>query len=540
MEVGETIEIDTDVDVHARPEQDKENERDNRYEWLPGNIIKENDWKIPYFMIISLVFSLVLFVIGEILKKYEHEKEVFEIKVWKILIISALVPGVIFTGLLLDAILFMIINIIIFHPRLINIVYYANAFKFFLCQIIMLVIFLSYYPQLSGLDRIERIDKITIFLMVIMSSYIVRNLIINFMMRKQLMQYFYDIIDDIDIYKQVISNISNMDNKKEIRLNKSDVLWKLLKIKSIGFIIWDNNKKVYIHKKERLYEILQRIWDRYIDQGLIRDDKITADNLERVINIDNSHECYKKIMSIFEGSSYGIITKGDFITGIMKMFNFWKDIDATLSGQNNISNVLNYMILLCLWIINLIIFLNIFDIDFESIFGPLAVALVTISFAIAGSVSNVISSIIFIIIMKPFKVHNKISVKEIRNGNTLLVKKIDILTTSVVEVCSGRYTLIPNYVLSQYPIQNLHKSKNVVFAIPLQITSRARREHINLLLGRLENYIKINHNEWKPIIESYVGTIDLSRGYTEIVLWIYHYSGWTDSRIWNDQFEFVR
>ena len=95
---------------------------------------------------------------------------------------------------------------------------------------------------------------------------------------------------------------------------------------------------------------------------------------------------------------------------------------------------------------------------------PLGTVLVSASFAIGSSLSQIVSSLIFVLVTRPYNVGDRITASGVFNGEeTLIVKKVDVLTTTFLRVIN-KEVIIPNWSLAQMAIENF--KRRVRAAVP--------------------------------------------------------------------------
>jgi small-conductance mechanosensitive channel len=215
--------------------------------------------------------------------------------------------------------------------------------------------------------------------------------------------------------------------------------------------------------------------------------------------MDLSGENLERAFSLFDRDGIGEITLQVFLDQAGKIMDDLSALKASLDGSNQsavaaVSSLVNvcFLIFLCFGIIFL------FELNPASVIVPIGTLIVSCSFAIGPTVANVISSIILVLVTRPYDVGDRIYASDILEGKELLlVQRIELLSTTFTRT-NNRLLTAPNFKLLSMNIENLRRSPNVVakleFSVPFETGAR-QLENVRL---RLDHYIKANTNEWRP------------------------------------------
>ncbi|MEW4449762.1 mechanosensitive ion channel domain-containing protein [Qipengyuania sp. JC766] len=112
-----------------------------------------------------------------------------------------------------------------------------------------------------------------------------------------------------------------------------------------------------------------------------------------------------------------------------------------------LSNLVKY----ALWALVLVTVLSQFGVETTSILAALGGLALAVGLALQGTLSNVASGVM-ILVQKPFKVGEAISVNEF----TAVVQQIGLFTTELKQF-DGLFVMVPNSELWNQPIVNLHR-----------------------------------------------------------------------------------
>lgn len=551
------VEIVYDIDVE---DNEKESTRCGSY-----------DFNKIYSIIGFICLSVLLVACSEITKKYIFNFQLGELFLWEWLLIMSFFPIFYVCGNILDGIIFFIIDAIgIFENYTTIFIYYMSSFRNIIGHVIIIILFSGYYPTITDFQKTNLMDKILLVLIVIGILLCCRNLAVNFVMRKRLITIFKNNINLIILYKSIVHDLTfNMNTfyNSEFKIDKSEkdsfsrkkiASWKLIKVKNTGFNIWENGQKHQIFKKKRIQQIINNLWHYLLDKYIKTNDlqqqfkytttqdntvhicRIPSEFLMKEIEINEGEDYYFNIYQLFDPENDTFISEHDFKNAILQMFQKWKESNTFLVGYNNLSTVLKYVMSFITSFIALIIILNIFDIPISSVFVPFATITVTISFSISRVLSNIAANIVFVIFMEPYTIGQRVNIREIADGNNLIVKDIKILTTLFRETKSGKIYSVPNHELYNFSIVNHHSSQMVIFNINLKIKCNTSHDKLDILTECVNEYLRHHPNEWKPHTDLYFDTIEHDKNYISVMYWVQHYSFWGDSLIYASRTELLK
>lgn len=530
------------------------------YKWYNKCGCSNYDFNDFYNKVYLILFSLIILGCSEITRKYSSDIEIGEVTFWKWLRIASLIPGTYICGILIDFILYLLIDIIGYFERFTTLfIYYANSFRGLIGHIIITILFNSYYEKILDIENTEIINRLALLLIFTYFLLGIRNLLFNFMMRKRLITVFRDNIDTILLYKNIIYNLSfnmmvvtqsykNIKNEHTHIDNEygKDISWKFVKLKNTGFVVWKNNTKIQLFRKDKLIKLCQNIW-HYLLSTYNKHSKLPETNkrisityLIEQIKLPSDHDKYMDIVSLFDPQNNTNISEEDFINGINDIYMSWKESASFLVGYNNLSTIFKHLMTAISLFIILIVGLEIFNIPMSDVFVPLATVTVTISFSIGRVLSNMFASIIFIIFVNPYNIGNRVSAKDINEGVNMIVKKINILTTIFRENKSGRLIIVPNHILYGSEICNHHRSKTVIFNLKFKINCDTPEIQLDILKQNIEKYLKLYPNVWKPDAKIYIDYVNNDMNYTPVDFWVQRYGHWGDGTIYDSKTDLMR
>lgn len=137
--------------------------------------------------------------------------------------------------------------------------------------------------------------------------------------------------------------------------------------------------------------------------------------------------------------------------------------------------------------------------SFSTTLATAGAALLSMSFAFATTVQEVLASCIFLFVKHPYDVGNRIDIKD----DQLTVEHISLLFSVFKRVDSHRIVQIPHIVLNQCWIDNVSRSKTMREQIKIYINFDTTLEDINLLKNEMRAFVldKENSREFFPEVE---------------------------------------
>lgn len=212
-----------------------------------------------------------------------------------------------------------------------------------------------------------------------------------------------------------------------------------------------------------------------------------------------SGEDLERAFSLFDSEGVGEVTLQVFLDSASRIMNDLSALKASLDGSNQsavaaVSSLVNvvFFVLLCFGLI------FVFDLNPSAVIVPLGTVFVSASFAIGPTVANVISSIILVLITRPYDVGDRIYASDILEGKELLlVQRIELLSTTFTRT-NNRLLTSPNWKILSMNIENLRRSPNVVARLELALPFETNARQLENVRLRLDHYIKANTTDWRP------------------------------------------
>jgi small-conductance mechanosensitive channel len=178
------------------------------------------------------------------------------------------------------------------------------------------------------------------------------------------------------------------------------------------------------------------------------------------------------------------------------------------------------------WIVLLSAVLWIFDVPVIQVYVPLGTVLVSASFAIGNSLSNIVTAFMFVLVVRPYNVGDRITASGVLNGaEPLVVKRVDVLTTTFVRIINKEIT-VPNHQLMQMAIENFKRSPPAIQRIDLAISYHTTALQLEGLRRRINGYLETQPLAWRPTCLFRTAGIDDQK--LLLVLWMQSHYSWQD------------
>ena len=133
--------------------------------------------------------------------------------------------------------------------------------------------------------------------------------------------------------------------------------------------------------------------------------------------------------------SAGFVERPEFISAMEGMYSDLRSLKASLNGHQSVSTAMQSVLDVLFWLILGVAVLWIYDVPVVQVYVPLGTLIVSSSFALGSSLSNIVSSLVFVLVTRPYECSDRVTASGIFNGEeTLIVKKIDVLTTTFMRI----------------------------------------------------------------------------------------------------------
>jgi small-conductance mechanosensitive channel len=169
--------------------------------------------------------------------------------------------------------------------------------------------------------------------------------------------------------------------------------------------------------------------------------------------------------------------------------------------------------------------LAIFGVDFNKVIVPLGTLLISLGFALGPSMQRLLECLLFVLIVQPFDVGDRIALANVNNGATLTVNQINVLTTELTDSSSGKRVIVQNSDIARSPIVNHRRSPNATFVTKVIVDHSVTAAQLRELEERVRAFMRANQTDWKP------GSLSLSLAHdgpnlVELAFWATTHASW--------------
>jgi len=224
--------------------------------------------------------------------------------------------------------------------------------------------------------------------------------------------------------------------------------------------------------------------------------KLTLQHLATVLNPDEVD--IERAMDALDANGDYLIELDEFMEAVMGMWTNLRTLKASLDGQQSVSTAINLLLDVVFWLFFMAAALWIYDVPVVQVFLPLGTILVSASFAIGNSLSNVVSSLIFVLLARPFHVGDRVTVSGYAGGEEpVIVKRIDVLTTTFLRMVN-KELIVPNHMLLGQNIENFKRSPPACIRVELHVSYATTAGQLEALRLRINAYLTTLPLLWKP------------------------------------------
>eukprot|EP01117_Protostelium_nocturnum_P012873 TRINITY_DN4765_c1_g1_i4.p1 TRINITY_DN4765_c1_g1~~TRINITY_DN4765_c1_g1_i4.p1 ORF type:complete len:829 (+),score=279.54 TRINITY_DN4765_c1_g1_i4:313-2799(+) len=370
--------------------------------------------------------------------------------------------------------------------------YFINSsgyqYSFLLWSIALLVVWRSYFKN-RVLDIVNFwVETIIISLMVVCIFrcilVILKKVLISRIQRNE----HWENISDLMFKERVLGVLLSAPRKRRLNAQKKDPKpsefrrgWKYLKqAYATEGREYSSKHQTFSEAVEMANMILMNL-DADEDSLLIPDDFLPFFKKA-------SHAL--RAFEIFDQDKSNTITLDEIIITIYEIFRNRKALFNTMYDRKNAAKILYNITDVIYWIIMVIVVLLIFGVDLKGSFTPIATFTITLSFIFGESAKTCWESVIFLFVIKPFEVGDRITVASGIGGTfpTLIVSRITLFVTYAHAV-DGPELVLPNAMLYRSFVKSFKRSKDYAVSVNIGMNQNTSRLQIQLLRTKIMEWL---------------------------------------------------
>eukprot|EP00126_Sphaerothecum_destruens_P004169 Sdes_comp18036_c0_seq1m7360 len=213
----------------------------------------------------------------------------------------------------------------------------------------------------------------------------------------------------------------------------------------------------------------------------------------------------ERTFQFFDVNGDGTVSRREMIEGIQNIYKERKALAYSLTDSKTIVETLNKVVTSVLFVILFFIYLFIFGVDVLQVVLSLTTILVGFAFAFGDSIKQIYESTIFIFVVHPFDVGDRIQLPE----GGCYVTSINLQFTEF-DRWDGQKIYYPNPVLLKIPIQNLNRSENMWDTLSFQVDNSVSNEKILAIQNGVARYLLEHSIDWHPEFDFLLQDIEKS------------------------------
>ncbi|KAI3652530.1 hypothetical protein MP228_001955 [Amoeboaphelidium protococcarum] len=215
----------------------------------------------------------------------------------------------------------------------------------------------------------------------------------------------------------------------------------------------------------------------------------------------------RKAFRLFDTNGNGDIEKEEMKTAIEQFLNEKKAIETGVADLGTVVGRLDSFLLVITFIVVLFIWLSVFGVALTQYLLTFGSLIILSGVVIGNSAKTVVENILFLFVLHPFDVGDKIVV----DGELYTVKNIALNSTTLVHV-EGKLAKIPNAILQTKVIYNYRRSPNQSETFTLF----AESDKVDKLMAQLEDevtkFVRMNARDYLPTVSVH---IDNNNGFAD-------------------------
>jgi hypothetical protein len=205
-------------------------------------------------------------------------------------------------------------------------------------------------------------------------------------------------------------------------------------------------------------------------------------------------------MEMLDPNGDGVVGPEEFIASFTSCFAELNELQAALEGHGGTETALAWLADSFFVVLLALALCVVLDLNLQAVLIPFGTVLVSASFAIGPAVAQVMSSLLLVLVTRPFDVGDRITASGLFGGEEfLLVEKISVLTTSLKRV-NNKVVIVPNHMLGAMHIENFKRSPPAVVKLEVTISAEADKATLEKLREGLMAFVRAHPTHWKPDI----------------------------------------
>ncbi|KAJ3222419.1 hypothetical protein HK099_002322 [Clydaea vesicula] len=224
---------------------------------------------------------------------------------------------------------------------------------------------------------------------------------------------------------------------------------------------------------------------RKIFESLTQKDSLIKKDFEPYFESDELNNVFK----IFDKDDNGNISKQEFKSKILEIFYNHENIEKSMRQSTQAISKLDSILKIFVWIIIFFVTIAIFSINVSAFMATFLSIWAGVLFAISGSVQVLVQNLIFLFIIHPFDVGDRVEIEK----ECYVVKEFG-LTATCLRLGNGKEIYAPNFMLAQKLIHNFRRSGPQSEPINLSVSKETSFQKIEMLKDKIVKYLELEES----------------------------------------------
>eukprot|EP01135_Chromosphaera_perkinsii_P002281 Nk52_evm67s221 gene=Nk52_evmTU67s221 len=223
-----------------------------------------------------------------------------------------------------------------------------------------------------------------------------------------------------------------------------------------------------------------------------------------------------RAFAMFDVNGDATVSKREFVEGVQAIFKERKALSYSLSDTKTIVATLDTVFTVLIFFILFFVYLIIFGVDVVKFIIALAGIIAAFAFAFGESIKEVYENTIFIFVVHPFDIGDRITLPE---GNSYVTS----ISLQVIEFdrWDGQKIYYRTTSLQNIPILNVNRSDHMWDTVTFDIDNRISNEKIRAIQSAIYKFLKDNPIDWYPEFDFVLSDIQ-KNNLISFSLWIQH------------------
>jgi len=354
-------------------------------------------------------------------------------------------------------------------------------------------VFLNIFFKTNKNKYLEFIDSLLSSIVVACGIWAIEKIILQSFSISFHKSVYEDRIDEIDKAIRVLEYLNeskHKSNKSEVGspvgskdgLNKNKIYNKVANIaKNVVMKGTNKTRSVLLRSSWDAKMLARNLYYQLGGTDRIGDE-LTVENFKEFFATEKEAQ---DAFDLFDKDGNGDLSKSEIKSFVLGVYNDQKTLRKSMKDSNVALRKLDMLFKFISIIIIIITTLTIFGCNLSSVYVALSSIWVGTMFAISGTITNLVKSLIFLFITHPFDVGDRIEI----DGQAYLVKDFG-LTNVTMKKPNGEEIYAPTSELTSKFINNIRRSSPLIQVFNITVNSKSTTaKQIEALQERLQKFV---------------------------------------------------